>query len=232
MTTMTTAPESGRPSPPPTGRWAGRVGGSGAPPWSGPRRRRSVPHLLLGVLLVAVCAVASLWVLTGSDGRRPVLALARAVTVGQVLGPQDLLPVNVAVDAGVSVVPAERAAQLVGHRMAISLPAGALLPPDAVGVSTVPVAGQGIVALKVGSGQLPAEVSPGARVSVVFAPPQPTPGARTPSMVWPAVVTSVAPAAGEQVNVVSVQLAEDDAREVAAMPVGQLALVMLAGGDR
>ena len=231
MATMTTAPDSGPPAPTSGGRWAGR-GGSGGPPWSGPRRRRSVPHLLLGVLLVAVCAAASLWVLTGSDGRRPVLALARAVTVGQVLGPQDLLPVDVAVDAGVGVVSAERAAQLVGQRMATSLPAGALLPPDAVGVGAVPVAGQGIASLALGSGQLPAEVTPGARVAVVFAPPQPTPGAGTPSRVWPAVVTSVASAQREQVTVVSVALAEDDAREVAAVPAGQLALVMLAAGDR
>ena len=225
----------------------GARGGNGREPtpgWrDGGRRRRSVPHLLLGLLLVLACVVAFLVVSLTTGDRRPVLALARSVTVGQVLSVQDLRQVEVAVDAGVGVVPADQAAAVVGRSMATSLPAGALLPPDAVGAAAmVPAAGQAIVALALKSGQLPVEVAAGARVSVVLVPTQPSTGGAADgpgeggapgrSRAWPAVVTSVSVPPNEQVTVVSVQLAEAAAGEVAAVPVGQLSVVMLAGGGR
>jgi hypothetical protein len=47
------------------------------------------------------------------------------------------------------------------------------------------------------------------------------------------VVTSVASAPNEQTTVVSVQLVEGAARQVAAVPAGQLSLVMVSpGGGR
>ncbi|MBY8853919.1 hypothetical protein K7G98_39085, partial [Saccharothrix sp. MB29] len=46
--------------------------------------------------------------------------------------------------------------------------------------------------------------------------------------VWPAVVTSVTTPANEQATVVSVQLTEAAARQVAAVPAGQLSIVMLS----
>lgn len=202
--------------------------------WRGGRRRRSVPHLLLGLLLVVACVVAFLVVSLTTGNRRPVLALARPVTVGQMLTAQDLRQVDVVVDAGVGVVDADQAAGVVGRPMATSLPAGALLAPDAVGAAMIPAAGQAIVALALKSGQLPVEVAPGAHVSVVLVPAQPAGGGSAPerSSVWPAVVTTVSVPPNEQVTVVSVQLAEAAARDVAAVPAGQLSVVMLAGGDR
>jgi hypothetical protein len=49
---------------------------------------------------------------------------------------------------------------------------------------------------------------------------------------WPATVTGVTARADEQVTVVSLQLTEAAARQVAAMPAGQLSLVMLPGSGR
>ncbi|MFI6098181.1 SAF domain-containing protein [Lentzea sp. NPDC051213] len=204
----------------------------------GTGRRRNIPYLLLGVLLVLVCVGTFLLISLNSGDRRPVLALARAVTVGQVLTAQDLRQVNVAVDPGVSVVDAGQAASVVGKTMSTSLPAGALLTPDVVGVAAVPVAGQAIAALSLKPGQFPAEVSAGARVSVVFvlgggavASP-PAVSSSDAAAVWPAVVTSVTSPPNDQTTVVSVQLTEAAARQVAAVPVGQLSLVMLSGGGR
>ncbi|GAA2975703.1 SAF domain-containing protein [Actinokineospora diospyrosa] len=230
----TLRPDTGRSATAGDGRWAENRKKPAASRLRTPGRRRGVPYLLLGVLLVLVCVGAFVLISLRTGDRQPVLALARAVSVGQVLAAQDLRQVNVAVDPGVAVVPVDQAATVVGRPMATSLSAGTLLTPEAVGEAAVPAAGQAIAALALKPGQFPAEVSPGARVSVVFVP-GPTGTATTPpttgGVVWPAVVTSVnTQPSGGQETVVSVQLAETAARQVAAVPAGQVSIVMLAAG--
>ncbi|SER92058.1 hypothetical protein [Actinokineospora terrae] len=225
--------DSGRSAKAGDGRWVENGKKSAASRLRTPGRRRGVPYLLLGVLLVLVCVGAFVLISLRSGDRQPVLALARAVSVGQVLATQDLRQVNVAVDPGVAVVPVDQAAAVLGRPMATSLSAGALLTPEDVGAAAVPAAGQGIAALALKPGQFPAEVSPGARVSVVFVP-GPSGTASTPpssgGVVWPAVVTSVNTQLNGQDTVVSVQLSETAARQVAAVPAGQVSIVLLAAG--
>ena len=233
VTTNITQPDTDRRTTPASGSWVAD-GKKPASRLRGTKRRRSIPHLLLGALLVLACAAAFLVVSLNSGNREPVLALARPVAVGQVLTAQDLKQVNVAIDPGVSVVDATQAASVVGKTMSASLPAGALLTLDAVSGAGVPAAGQAIAALSLKAGQFPVEVSPGSHVSVVFVPGQtgaalvspPTPDATT---VWPAVVTSVTTPPNQQVTVVSVQLSQAAARQIAAVPAGQLSIVMLPG---
>jgi hypothetical protein len=62
---------------------------------------------------------------------------------------------------------------------------------------------------------------------VVASPP--TPGQST---VWPAVVTSVTSPPDQQITVISVQLGEAAAHQIAAVPAGQLSVVMVSGGGR
>ncbi|MBW4717373.1 SAF domain-containing protein [Saccharothrix obliqua] len=230
MSTNTTARTGvDRPVTAGDGRWVG----------NGRKRlplHRSVPHLLLGVLLVLACAGGFVVISLHSGDRRAVLSLARDVAVGQVLAMQDLRQVDVAVDPGVAVVDADRAATVVGRPLATSLSAGTLLTPGAVGGAVVPVEGQALAALALKPGQFPPEVTAGARVSVVFVPGQAGSATGPPAgggMAWPAVVTGVTAAVNGQAAVVSVQMAEAAARQVAAVSVGQLAIVLLstaAGG--
>lgn len=231
-TNITTQPDTDRTTRPANGAWvadskksASRLRGT---------RRRSIPHLLLGALLVLACAAAFLVVSLSSGSKQSVLALAQPVSVGQVLTAQDLKQVNVAVDSGVSVVDVSQAASVVGRTLSENLPAGALLTLDAVRGSGVPAAGQALAALSLKAGQFPVEVSPGAHVSVVFVPGQPGSGLASPptpdsTTVWPAVVTSVTTPPNQQITVVSVQVTQAAARQIAAVPAGQLAVVMLAG---
>ena len=233
MTTNITTQD--RPSTSASGSWV--ADGKPASRLRGTKRRRSIPHLLLGALLVLTCAAAFLVVSLKSGNKEAVLALARPVAVGQVLTAQDLKQVSVAVDPGVSVVDANQAASVVGKTMSASLPAGALLTLDAVNGAGAPTAGQAIAALSLKAGQVPVEVSPGTHVSVVFVPSQsgaalaspPTPDSTT---VWPAVVTSVTSPPNQQITVVSVQLSEAAARQIAAVPAGQLSIVMLPGSGQ
>lgn len=233
---ITTQPDTDRPTRSASGPWVAD-GKKPASRLRGTKRRRSIPHLLLGVLLVLACAAAFLVVSLNSGNKELVLALARPVAVGQELTAQDLKQVNVAVDPEVSVVDASQAASVVGKTMSASLPAGALLTPDAVSGASVPAAGQAIAALSLKAGLFPVEVSPGSHVSVVFVPGQsgaavaspPTPDSTT---VWPAVVTSVTSPANQQITVVSVQLSQAAARQIAAVPAGQLSIVMLPGSGQ
>ncbi|TCO62922.1 SAF domain-containing protein [Actinocrispum wychmicini] len=233
---IATQPDTDRPARSASDPWVAD-GKKPASRLRGTKRRRSLPHLLLGVLLVVACAAAFLVVSLNSGNRETVLALARPVAVGQVLAAQDLKEASVAVDPGVSVVDASQAAGVLGRTMSESLPAGALLTLDAVSGVGVPEAGQAIAALSLKAGQFPVEVSPGSHVLVVFVPglsgavlaTPPTPDS---TAVWPAVVTSVTNPANQQVTVVSVQLSQAAARQIAAVPAGQLSIVMLPGGGQ
>jgi Flp pilus assembly protein CpaB len=191
-----------------------------------------VPHLLLGVLLVLACAVGALALILQLGGSRPVLATARAVTVGQALTAADLRQVSLPADSDVRAVDAASAASLIGRPVAVSLPAGALLTPESFGGAGAPPPGQAIVAVA-DPGRLPLEVTSGDRVSVIAAP-SPANGGTEPERAvprsWPGVVASVEPSDIGQLTVVSVQLPEGPAREIAAVPQGQLAVVLMAAG--
>jgi SAF domain-containing protein len=225
-----------------------------APPPAGPRlaaderpvtrvrggpRRRSVPHLLLGVLLVTACtAGAVVWSLNIGE-RRPALALARPVVAGQTIAPADLREVDVAVDGEVDAIPASEAQSVVGRTAAASLPAGILLPRGALGVALVPDGDHAVAALALQPGQVPPGVDAGSAVLVVLSadPNSTTSGAAPagsgePISVWRGVVVDVSRGANDQRLVVSVELTESDARRVAATPVGQLSVVLVSGGGR
>lgn len=238
MTASTPLADAERSSTPDGGSWTSNKTPTSSARLRAMRRRRSVPHLVLGLLLVLACAGGFLLITLDSGQSQPVLALSRDVTVGHVLRPADLRQVTVAVDPAVSVVAADQAAAMVGQTMAVSLPAGALLTPDAVGVARVPVAGQAIAALPLKPGQLPPEIGRGSPVSVVFVPSQPSGTAGNPPSedtprTWPGVVTTVTSSSNARITVVSVRLRAAAAREVAAVPAGQLSLVLLAeGGGR
>lgn len=210
--------------------------------------RRSVPHLLLGILLVTSCtAGAMVWSLNIGE-RRPALALARPVALGRAITPADLREVAVALDGGVDAIPASEARSVIGQTVAANLPAGVLLPRAALGRAPVPADDHAIAALDLQPGQAPPVLNAGAHVLVVrstdpaagptAADPDgasSTPGHTEPASVWPGVVVDVADGVdgtNDHGVVVSVELAEQDARRVAAAPVGQLSVVLVPGGDR
>ena len=213
--------------------WASRDGKTPAR-LSGGGLRRSVPHLLLGVLLVAVCSAGGVFAGMQLGDRESVVALARAVAVGQLLEAQDLKQVSMAVDTGLDVLPASAASTVVGQPMAFSLPAGSLVTRSVLGVAQMPAPGNGVAAVGLKPGQFPPDLAPGTTVAVLATPGQ-SPAVGTPlgqTSSWTAVVAGVAARETEQITVVSLQLAESDARALASAPAGQLSLVAIAGGGR
>lgn len=166
------------------------------------------------------------------------LVLARPVTVGHVLTQADVQSIAVSAAPGVALIPAEQAGSVVGRPMAMSLGAGALLTPDAVGAAVLPSAGRAVVAVGVKPGQFPPDIATGTPVTVVVTAG--ATGASTgsaqgdgPGTSWTATVVGVAAAGTDQTTVVSLELDTAGASQLAQVPAGQLALVMQpAGGGR
>ncbi|SDN09515.1 hypothetical protein SAMN04488074_13415 [Lentzea albidocapillata subsp. violacea] len=215
--------------------WAGRDGKASSR-LTGGARRRSVPYLLLGVLLVLVCAAGGVFTGMQLGDREAVLALARPVAVGQILSAQDLKQIGMPRNSGMDLVPAAARSAVVGQPMAFSLPAGSLLSRSVLGAPLIPVLGKAIAAVGLKPGQFPPDLSPGTTVTVLTTQGQnTTPGTATgtgQTSSWTAVVAGVATLETEQTTVVSLHLSESDARALAAAPAGQLSLVVIAGGVR
>ena len=215
--------------------WLGKKGQPAAVP-AGRRRRRRLPHLLVGVLLVLVCVGGALWWTTSAQGRMSVLAVARPLSVGHVLERTDVREVEISAADSIATVPAQQASAVIGRPMATSLDPGALLTPGSVGAAAVPGAGHAIVAVALKPGQFPLEVAAGAATLVVVTAPS-SPVASLPSapesgQTWLATVVGLAKAESEQTTVISLQLVGDAALALARVPVGQVSLIMLAGGER
>lgn len=199
------------------------------------QRRRQVPWIVAGVLLVVGCAlafgVASVRAAHGED----VLALARSVPAGRVVQPGDLRVVKVTPTAGLDPVPAVSESSTVGRPAAVALVAGTLLTPADLGT---PSGGSGdVVAVALKAGAYPPSLGPGGRVDVVPVVGGSSSGS-TPvsgqSGSIGAVVLSVdaTPAGSSADAVVSLQINPADADEVAALAAaGQIALVELPSGS-
>jgi hypothetical protein len=191
-----------------------------------------VPYLLVGVVLVVGCAVAGLLVGSRVGSRQPVLVLARPVTAGQVLAAADVRQTRISAD-GVDTIPAGSMDSVLGRPMAFSLPAGTVLTRAAVGAAQVPPVGDAIAAVGLKAGQYPTGLSAGSHVLVVVTPTASavtTTDASSEAEAWQATVVAVTASDTAQTTVVSLQLAEVDARGLAAAPVGQVSLVTVSAG--
>lgn len=187
------------------------------------RKRRSIPHLILGAVLVVACAAGGLVAAQHLGQRQEVIALAQPVEVGHMILEQDLVRVSLAVDGAVKLVPASAIPSVVGRPVAYSLPVGVLLTDDVLGPPRLPAAGRAIAALGLKPGQFPPELSAGSNVVVLASAAHE--GSSTSS--WRAVVVAVDRT--DQAPVISVELPELDARALSSVPADKVALLMVGG---
>ncbi|WP_052442835.1 SAF domain-containing protein [Streptacidiphilus neutrinimicus] len=122
---------------------------------AGQERRRSLVRAAAGVATVVVAAGAGMALWSATQQRTEVLALARSVSFGQVIGPGDVRVVNASSLPGVPALAASETDVVVGHRAAASLPAGTLLTAALVDASAL-ATGQDAVSLVVKEGHYPA----------------------------------------------------------------------------
>jgi hypothetical protein len=206
----------------------------GASRLSSAPRKRTKSFLAIGAILVLAGAGAFALAYSHLGGRTSVIELKSAVTAGQVISLSDLRSVQVAADSSVPLIPVADAAQVIGHRAGMSLPAGTLLSAADLRGGSVPAAGQTLVALEVKPGSYPSQVAPGATVAVSALTAAGQTGAALNVASLPtATVLSVAPAANSSGDVeVSLQATASAAGQIAAIPLDGADLIVLSAGGQ
>lgn len=194
-----------------------------------PAGRRRPGLLVAGLAMVALGALAAIWLVSSSGHRVEVVMLARNVAYGSVLRADDLTTTAVAVDAAVAVVPADEAATIVGKTATTNLTAGSLLSRGDVTSAGVLGPDDVLVPLPLPAGRMPAGgLSAGQRLLVVDAPPvgaDPLPGA--PASIRARVVRVGSPDVNGTVVVDVVASSSDGPTLATRAATGRFAIVVL-----
>ena len=201
------------------------------------KRRRQVPWVVAGVLLVVGCGlafgVASLRLSKGEQ----VLAVSKAVQAGQPIEAGDLQAVTLTPAPGLIPVAALAESAEVGKPAAVALMPGTLLTPADVGVPPAGTGDDDVVALALGAGAYPPALGAGDTVEVVPVPNASSAAAPNEGPASPlrAVVVAIdASPSGTNVDaVVSLAVPPAEAPSVAALAAaGRAALVELPAARR
>ena len=225
----------------PTG--GGGPGGSSAPaaaPVGRLPRRRRWGLVALGVILVAVCAVAAYLLVVTAGVTRPYLAVNRTVPYGATIRSEDLTVVNVNPAAGLQPIAASSRDQVIGMRAAADLFPGTLLTRAHLTDLAIPAPGQQLVGIELKPAQVPARtLKPGDAVILVIVPPTGVVGVPDPKASPPAkpesiratVAAATPPATNGNVRV-DVAVSQSDGPTVAAMAAaGRIVVVVIARGE-
>ena len=198
-------------------------------------RRRQLPLVVVGVLLVVGCALVFADAALHLGTREEVLAVAEPVAPGQVLAAADLRAVKLSTGSGIDVVAAGVEGSVVGRRAAVALLPGSLLTAAEVGPAPAVGAGFDVVAVGLKAGAYPPDLAPGDRVEVV---PVPSSGSATGSVTAGSPVDATvlavegAPVGSGAPTVLSLAVAARDAGEVAALAAaGQASVVEIGAGS-
>lgn len=180
-----------------------------------------VPELIVGVLVVAGCALAAVLWHTSSTSTRRAVVLAVPVERGHVFAESDFAPAEVSA-TGMRLIAYEDRAGLVGRLAAADLEAATPVT-DSVAVVAVPLAdGEGLVGRRLEAGEYPSNLAPDATVQVILVvessggvDEQPTKTSVT--LPEPAIVDAVTPLMNAaDAMVVSLRLPAELAQQVAA----------------
>jgi hypothetical protein len=203
-----------------------------------PRRRRW-GVVALGVVLVAVCAVAAYLFVVTAGVTRPYLAVGRNVPYGATIGADDLTVVNVNPAAGLQPIPTSQRGEVIGKHAAADLFPGTLLTRAQLTDLAIPAPGQQLVGVELKPAQVPARtLKAGDAVILVIVPPTnvvgvPDPKASAvarPESIRATVAAASPPATNGNIRVdVAVNVA--DGPTVAAMAAaGRIVIVVTTRG--
>lgn len=199
-----------------------------APRVAPPKGRRRPALLALGIALIAVGALAAVWLVNSAGDRAPVIAVMRDVPYGSVITDADLGTAAVSVDSAVRTIPASEVSSIVGSVAATNLMAGSLLNRGQLAAAAPPGTGQVLVAVAIPATRMPAGgLQPGDRVLVVDTPALDADPSDLPPKSIPATVVRLGPADVNGATVVDVTVATLDGPALAARTAtGRIALVV------
>lgn len=182
---------------------------NGTAPAARPRRR--LPLTAVAVVVAVVGAAVFAGLLSSTNERSEVLAVARPVAVGDRIEAADLAVAEVSASDALRPLPASERARIVGRRAAVGLVPGTLLTADAVAAGPVLDPGKATVGLSLKPGRFPLGIAKGQRVLLVVA----AVGREDPPTTHEGTVAAVGNGALEGDRVISVLVAKSSVAEVA-----------------
>ena len=194
-------------------------------------RRRQLPLVVVGVLLVIGGALAFADASLHLGSREEVLVVSEPLAAGQVITSSDLETVRVSTGTGLQVVPAGDEASVVGSPVAVPLVAGALLTRAELGTTAPVASGSDVVAVGLKAGQYPPDLAPGDRVQVVPVT-SPSSSSLTPAgspVSATVLAVEVASVESDSPTVFALQVSRRDADEVAALAAANEASLIQVG---
>lgn len=211
---------------------APRLNGGGV---SAGRLQHRRAQVLIGALAFIVVGVAvSLWAYQAMNDREPVVALAADVAAGEVIDAADVTTVELPTGSGLAAIPGDQLGTVIGQRAVSDLAAGTSLSPAQIGDRPFPPAGEQLVPVPLGQGQMPMGLQPGDHVLAVLTAGDSSTSTGSddqPLGSWPAVVHAVG---GADVNgTSSVDVLADEAvgqQLGAAAATGRLILLLDPAG--
>lgn len=193
-----------------------------------PKLRRRPALIAASAAAICLGGLLAAFAWTSTSNTASVLAMRVAVERGAVIGPDDVMTVQVSTDPALRPVPASEASTVVGQRAATDIAAGTLVTSEQVSDEVLPAVGMSIVGVGLPASQMPGEpLLVGDRVRVVATPGQSGEVTEGEQVTIAATVVGVRVNNENGQNVVSVQVPEQDAAELAARAAtGNVALVL------
>ncbi|MFF0292002.1 SAF domain-containing protein [Kitasatospora sp. NPDC004615] len=193
-------------------------------------RRRRPAVLAMAAALIAAGGLGGAVLYNSSGQRIAVLALARDVPMGQVIGNDDLVVAHIAGDPALRPLDARDLEHTVGLRATTDLKRGALLVKSDLTSDPATQPGQQIVGVAAKRSQLPAtRLQPGLQVLIVYTPDSTkTDGTtRTPDTMT-ATVSAVGRTDPDGTTVIDVAIGPSDGPRLASWVAGGKFQVILA----
>lgn len=134
-----------------------------------PKLRRRPMLIAVSVILTAVGALLTAWLLQVLAGTESVVAVRDDIQRGEIIQEEDLTQANISMDSAVHPVKWEQRHLLVDQYAYSDMPAGSLVVDKSYGPSVIPGKGQALVGLYIEPGKMPAtELQSGDQVRVVY----------------------------------------------------------------
>lgn len=193
-----------------------------------PKLRRRPALIAASVAAICLGGLVAAFAWTSTSKTQSVLAMRVAVERGAAISAEDVMSVQVSTDPALRPVPAAQASTVVGQRAATDMAAGTLVTREQVSDAVLPAAGMSIVGVGLPASQMPGEpLLVGDSVRVVATPGQSGEVTSGEQVTIAATVVGVRVNDENGQNVVSVQVPQGDAAELAARAAtGNVALVL------
>lgn len=193
-----------------------------------PKLRRRPVLVAASVATVILGALLGAWAWSSTSNTQDVVALRQTVTRGETITQGDLMTVQVGLDPALKTIPGGRMRSLVGQRAAMDMAAGSLITTENVTKTVLPAEGMSVVGVALPPSLMPGEVLlAGDRVRVVATPGQQGDVGQEPPVSIAATVVGLYPNSENGQTVVSLEVPEAQAAELAARAAtGKVAMVL------